>query len=510
MWRLSQTFANLSTQHSLGINKESSAELQEAINSMFRWYGNAEICYAYLEEIIGSCPTIDDPRLCGVPPKVYETYISTDQEVSFWLSTFVDCKWFKRGWTLQELIAPKKLSFFGQKWNYIGSKPGLSDLISRVTNIDKSVLDHNSEIHSVSVARRMSWAANRKTSRVEDQAYSLLGIFGVNLPMLYGEGMRAFQRLQEEVMKVSNDHSILAWTVRTSKGSLLADSPADFLGAHNVEQWARPDSFEMTNRGLRITLRVIAPRESHDRPEYLAILNCRYRDDIDNLLAIRLRKYPESDNFYVINTSYSDAALHEEGFNHSRLETVPMDDAASVRPDPLVITRNFEPHAYQVTFIFRLVEGEGFQHKPLICHFYPPTSWTFPDPKVGVMRANQYPSVRAGARFKCSAGGYFYIVFGLDIIEGWEMVNFIRFPGVHVVHSRKPLGSGIAGGLEFFCSSWKPCQHDVGCLHTTGGCQHMPQSASVKGDTESEILKADIRLQGVLGETVCTVSVRIT
>jgi hypothetical protein len=121
-------------------------------------------------------------------------------------------RWFKRGWTLQELVAPKEVIFYSSEWSKLGSKSGLHELLTEITGIERRVLkDGNFE--NVSVARRMSWAANRETTRVEDRAYSLLGIFDCNMPLLYGEGAKAFIRLQEEIMKVSDDQSLFAWGV---------------------------------------------------------------------------------------------------------------------------------------------------------------------------------------------------------------------------------------------------------------------------------------------------------
>lgn len=153
------------------IDKSSSAELQEAINSMFSWYANALICYAYLSDILGSCPRID-----------YLTSLGTE-ELDFWKQRFAHSAWFTRGWTLQELIAPKAIVFFGRDWNIIGDKFLFYSLLADITKVDEEILRQTSSVLSVNVARRMMWAANRKTSREEDLAYSLLGIFGVNMPM---------------------------------------------------------------------------------------------------------------------------------------------------------------------------------------------------------------------------------------------------------------------------------------------------------------------------------------
>ncbi|KAF2674248.1 HET-domain-containing protein [Microthyrium microscopicum] len=169
------------------IDKSSSSELSEAINSMFRWYRNAEICYVYLSDILSSDGDITPS------------------------TNFVESRWFTRGWTLQELIAPARLDFYTSDEHHIGTKKSLRGQISRVTGIDESVLIGVTDLSELSIARRMSWAADRETTRIEDMAYCLIGIFAINIPLLYGEGARAFRRLQEEIMRETYDQSILAW-----------------------------------------------------------------------------------------------------------------------------------------------------------------------------------------------------------------------------------------------------------------------------------------------------------
>ncbi|EIW61117.1 uncharacterized protein TRAVEDRAFT_87287, partial [Trametes versicolor FP-101664 SS1] len=169
------------------IDKSSSAELAEAINSMFELYRLADVCYVYLADV----PDGDDPR--GVD------------------SQFQQSRWHARGWTLQELIAPKNVVFLTQNWAFLGTKAGLASILEQVTRVDVDILVGRAPVHSASVARRMSWAATRETTRVEDEAYSLLGIFDVHLSPIYGEGRNAFLRLQEEIIKSIPDQSIFAW-----------------------------------------------------------------------------------------------------------------------------------------------------------------------------------------------------------------------------------------------------------------------------------------------------------
>ncbi|KAF1810757.1 HET-domain-containing protein, partial [Eremomyces bilateralis CBS 781.70] len=213
------------------IDKSSSAELSEAINSMLKWYRYAEVCYAYLSDMV---------------PAKGGTVLSNG-------------RWFTRGWTLQELIAPERMGFYNADWNYIGEKESFADQISTITGIPKTILVDAYSLWSTSIACRMSWAAKRKTTRVEDMAYYLVGLFGVNMPLLYGEGEKAFLRLQEEIIKISDDQSILAWDLDTNpyRVSVLAQTPFDFLNSSNIIPIPRnPDHgpFTMTHMGLSIRL----------------------------------------------------------------------------------------------------------------------------------------------------------------------------------------------------------------------------------------------------------------
>ncbi|KAI9066353.1 HET-domain-containing protein [Trametes sanguinea] len=161
------------------INKTVSTELEEAINSMFRWYAESSVCFAYLEDVSQDC-RVEEPQ-----------------------STFRTSKWFRRGWTLQELIAPQQLLFMSQEWKCLGTKASLADLVEEITGIDAEILTFRKVLSHISIARRMSWAWERVTSKTEDEAYSLMGLFDVS--------KNAFRRLQEEIMKKSPDHTLFAW-----------------------------------------------------------------------------------------------------------------------------------------------------------------------------------------------------------------------------------------------------------------------------------------------------------
>lgn len=120
-------------------------------------------------------------------------------------------RWFTRGWTLQELLASADLYFFSNEWGQLGTIDMLATIISQITRIDTAYLLRKKALDCASIAKRMSWASKRTTTRVEDAAYCLLGIFKLSMPLLYGEGEMAFIRMQEEIMKHSDDQSLIAW-----------------------------------------------------------------------------------------------------------------------------------------------------------------------------------------------------------------------------------------------------------------------------------------------------------
>jgi hypothetical protein len=164
------------------IDKSSSAELAEAINSMFRWYRDAAKCYVFLQDVPRT--TVDSKdRSCQLP----------------WEIAFRTSRWFTRGWTLQELIAPTSVEFFSKKWELLGDRNSLERHICEITRIPSKAL-RGSPLANFSLTERMSWAETRQTAREEDIAYSLLGMFDVYMPLIYGEGRaNAVGRLQEAI-----------------------------------------------------------------------------------------------------------------------------------------------------------------------------------------------------------------------------------------------------------------------------------------------------------------------
>jgi hypothetical protein len=223
------------------IDKSSSAELQEAINSMYRWYKISTRCVVVLEDVELHQNSMEQP-----------TSVLTKDEL-----TVILCKsrWITRGWTLQELLAPSTITFYDAHWKEITTKATSITILSDVTRIPEYVLV-TGDLSRNSIAQKMSWAAKRTTSRVEDVAYSLLGLFDIHMPMLYGERQNAFLRLQEEIIRKSPDDSIFAWTAENGSCStyrgLFARSPSEFEHSHLVLQGN--GTFASSNMGLRVEM----------------------------------------------------------------------------------------------------------------------------------------------------------------------------------------------------------------------------------------------------------------
>ena len=260
------------------IDKRSSAELSEAINLMYTWYWNAELCYAYLADL---------PQ-----------------------TAFGNSKWFTRGWTLQELLAPPVVEFYSSEWKLIGTKLGLVDDIELATGIGRKYLKDRKAIRSASIGKKFSWTSGRQTTRPEDVAYSLLGMMQISMPLLYGEGRRAFYRLQLEILRSSRDHTIFLWEfpdyMRHGAESLeqeeqdeevygiLASYPDWFSSQGDTDAENRPcraemmlSTYEMTNMGIRIKLPCISTGQ---QDKVFGVLNCCTSDD--QWLAVPLQRRP--------------------------------------------------------------------------------------------------------------------------------------------------------------------------------------------------------------------------
>ncbi|KAL4070154.1 hypothetical protein V8B97DRAFT_2007779 [Scleroderma yunnanense] len=221
--------------------RRSSAELSEAINSMYRWYASSKVCYAYLHDVTS-------------------TSLTKRSDYGMYPNSNGWPEWFSHWWTLQEMIAPSSVQFFNKDWHPISNKRALAQTLSRITRVPEHILRDGLSSNRPCIAQIMSWAAKRKTTRVEDRAYSLLGLLNVNMPMLYGEGKKAFHCLQLEIIRTSNDQSIFAW--KGADWQFFEDcnlmelmDPSEFV--QDLKKYTSIDedhfgTFLITNRGIQI------------------------------------------------------------------------------------------------------------------------------------------------------------------------------------------------------------------------------------------------------------------
>lgn len=340
----------------LCIDKSSSSELGEAINSMYKWYQQAAVCYVYLADLDGCPPLTDATALSG------ET-----ADERYWGVLFRESKWFRRGWTLQELIAPYKLRFYDRSWNFIGTLDDLAATVSETTNVHLSMLRHEQRPEDFSIAQRMSWAANRQTTRSEDRAYSLLGILNITISIRYGESSQAFIRLQEAIIARDADQSVFAWEtpigdedvhLKERRNSylwydpewsqLLAPSPDAFAGSRNIVPSIHSSlPYRMTNLGLYITSDV------PDHGEESIILNCHFSDDPTKAILLNIRHHET----LTIRREEAQGLLPPETVAHvflrgrstetrvrSRLSLMDVDQARlNAKPQTFYISRYFAP-----------------------------------------------------------------------------------------------------------------------------------------------------------------------
>jgi hypothetical protein len=264
------------------IDKSSSAELSEAINSMFSWYEKADVCFAYLDDYHS-----DQEPAVGTGDDQSQT------------EHVAKCYWFTRGWTLQELLAPRDVHFFNADWKFIGNRYSLARWISNETGIYQDILRRHLRdncglpeqlrtpdyisvapgqnccdgadrsirqmLNSLGISTRMRWAAERHTTRLEDVAYCLMGIFDVNMPLLYGEGEKAFQRLQEAIVNMPCDQTILAWESPTGPFR-----PGDFAISPSRDTGERPVFAEHPKRFKAGSLPPLHPDRGLHAGVYLA------------------------------------------------------------------------------------------------------------------------------------------------------------------------------------------------------------------------------------------------
>ncbi|KAI0896280.1 vegetative incompatibility protein HET-E-1 [Annulohypoxylon nitens] len=217
------------------INRNSSAEIQEAITTMFTWYRNATRCYAYLTDVLAD--------------EAPSHLVNDEYPLRSWEPAFRRSRWFTRGWTLQELLAPASVEFFSVEGIRLGDKKSLQSIIHEITGIPHEAL-RGEVVTNFTVDQRLSWAANRQTKRKEDKAYCLLGIFNIFMPLLYGEGDHAFDRLRQEIDKkdaenAKRDHLLALLPVASEAAfnsrhnqhepTCLPNTRTELL--HEIEKW---------------------------------------------------------------------------------------------------------------------------------------------------------------------------------------------------------------------------------------------------------------------------------
>lgn len=253
-------------------------ELSVALNFMYSWYRDAAVCLVYLADVTGS----------GLGEEVQQQLRRS--------------RWFTRGWTLQELIAPSEVLFFDRNWKQISYLRDCAGLVSRLTGIPSVEREGRVTLDRYTVAQRMSWASHRTTSRAEDRAYSLMGIFNVNMAIRYGEGgEKAFRRLQEHIFSRVDDLTIFAWDhtapIANPSGtsSLFARSPAVFSGSTHIEKPGRPlrKTYRMVVDDYYVVpfYRISDPSDSWDDPSTadFGLLNCVDTRRLDEQIGLNLR-----------------------------------------------------------------------------------------------------------------------------------------------------------------------------------------------------------------------------
>jgi heterokaryon incompatibility protein (HET) len=392
------------------INQSSSAELSEAINSMYQWYRQSSVCYAYLCDVY----SVEEDFLPDT---------MVDQEEYLRRFSFNKAHWFTRGWCLQELLAPRNMQFYNARWEFIGSKFSLKKSISRVTGIDEYGL-FIPDLSVLSIAHRMSWAAGRQTSRPEDIAYCLLGIFNINMPLLYGEGQRrAFIRLQEEIMRRTEDHSIFAWSGKdTDFGNdmvgLLAPHPSAFsygkIDLCELPEWVAPLS--ITGRGIQAYLPLI--RQDAPGENYLAVIGCY--------------KPGESKSYYAIPVTPLKKLGDIYRRRSSELQTVSFTEAANATLKTIFLLRQSKPTHLEdkdtIQVWFSLLEMRDCIYR--IKGAYPASRWNL-GRRVFAFSPSDWEQhlglLSAAVAFANAKGRGFVLMINLDLSRALSTLGLVEF-----------------------------------------------------------------------------------
>ncbi|KAK4445788.1 hypothetical protein QBC34DRAFT_412667 [Podospora aff. communis PSN243] len=399
---------------------------------MYQWYRQAAVCYVFLADV----PTLDGFQAKG--------------------SAFRKSRWFTRGWTLQELIAPERVEFFAkdQDGAFISKShpPAFVQVLSEITGISVDVLSGKVAPTQLSVATRMKWAAHRKTTRPEDEAYCLVGLFDINLPLFYGEGRsRAFLRLQEEILKTTNDQSLFAWTSIPNDNAdpdklhgLFAQSPANFRHSSNMQPLPRANTHASmpaatTSQGLRIQLYLepvskVLPDEADPLEEdYYAILDCDVLcSGHHQRPGIRLRRVSEDQyarvhvNSLIINfeiptppsspeeqSGYRTIYVHQAPVHHS---------LPHIQVSALNQPSNWDNNPLGLPVLFK--RGSGYTLSDVV----PRSRWNSHTMTMA-LEYTRKPSFVAAFRFERTRVGQGELRRRVDVIVGIQRLDVLRWEG---------------------------------------------------------------------------------
>lgn len=226
------------------IDKRDLVETTESINAMYRWYRDSTLCIVYLYDV---------KKNAAISIKNSHIFDRLGQDNP--------SEWFSRGWTLQELLAPHHMEFYDKEWTYIGSKNRMKASISSITGIDESYLTGESDFKKACIAQKMSWMVGRATTKEEDIAYCMIGLFGITLAPIYGEGMRAFTRLQETLMSSRfMDETLFAWKMPTVNAGDQYNDSSDKWAADEWGLLAPSPEWFAGSAGIR-AVRILPPRQ---------------------------------------------------------------------------------------------------------------------------------------------------------------------------------------------------------------------------------------------------------
>ena len=430
------------------INKQDKEELTYVLNTMFAWYRESQVCYCYMHDV----PNND---------------VNPDLKYS----KFRKSQWFTRDWTLQELLAPQYLIFFNRDWEEIGTKSSLKTTIADTTGIAPSIVVLN-QGGEVSVAQRLSWAAERETSVGADKSYCLMGLLGVNIPMKlrpsngdvtedgeeyeeFEDEEKTFFRFQAQILKTSADQSLFCWQEppgekRPSAG-LLARSPRHFKNCSRFYQPRKPrevsQQLTFSNKGLRIRLPVIPDpdRSPAEDDVYLAIMACHEKPEINYYdtppMAIYLKKLQEIDEGYPMyarirtdtikldtqGLSFGDDDLqnicvqeepHWIKEAHAINSHMNMDLTDAMYQDPC----RFELSGWMAPepeyLFFCRARPRGI---PILTYGLENIRWVIPDHEDGELRLRFSGSgCCAVLLFRDSKGGMFYTILGVHNYNVWS------------------------------------------------------------------------------------------